>query len=363
MLDCLVVGAGHSGLLCARMLDEHGLNYSVADESARIGDVWRRRPKNLRLFTSRQFCALGDFEMQGDPKGFAAGTEFADHLEQFALTKGLRIALSTRVRRLSRDGDGFVAELSSGETVRARTVINATGSNQEPIVPEYAAKLSALVHQTTALGFGSAANYTGRQTIAVVGDGASGRQIARELSPSHQVTLARGRVRKLVPNRVLGQDIFWWLSKLGILFAPTNSTVAKLLRKRDPIPAKADNDARLAAAGVMLRGEAVDAAGQELIFDDGTRQHFDAVVWCVGYREQLDWVDLPRVKQAPNFAGSQGKSAEPGFFVVGRKWLSCRASELVLGAEKDAARVVAEVVSYCRSARQNNPGKEVLANV
>lgn len=363
MLDCLVVGAGHCGLLCARMLAERGLSYTVIDESERVGDVWRRRPKNLRLFTSRQFCALGDFQMQGDPGGFPAGSEFADHLERFAHSMALRITLSKRVSKLSRSDDGFVAELSSGEIVRTRTVINATGSNQEPIVPAYASKLSGLVRQVTAPEFGSADLYPASLFIAVVGDGASGRQIARELSRTHQVTLARGRRRKLVPNRVLGQDVFWWLSRLGVLFASTNSTVAKILRKRDPIPAAADNDERLEAAGVLLRGEAVDAAGDELIFGDGSRQRVEAVVWCVGYREQMDWVDLPRVREKPVFAGSQGKTPEPGFYVVGRKWLSCRASELVLGAERDAARVVAEVMTYCRSVTTAQLSKGELANV
>lgn len=363
MLDCLVVGAGHCGLLCARMLHANGLNYSVVDESLRVGDVWRRRPKNLRLFTSRQFCSLGDFKMQGDPKSYPAGTEFADHLERFALNNDLRITLSARVLRLSRSKDGFVAELSSGETVRARAVINATGSNQEPIVPEYAAKLSPLVQQTTAQAYGSTANYQDKKSIVVVGDGASGRQIARELAMSHQVALSRGRVRKLVPNRVLGQDVFWWLSKLGILYAPTHSTVAKILRKRDPIPVAAENDVRLAAAGVSLRSEAVDAVGDELVFDDGTSLRIDAVVWCVGYQEKLDWVDLQSVKEAPNFAGSKGKSAEPGFFIVGRKWLSCRASELVLGAEKDVALVIQEVMSLCLDARQTKTCNEVDENV
>ena len=362
-IDCLIVGAGHCGLLCARMLQDEGVNYRVVDACERVGDIWRRRPKNLRLFTSRQFCGLGDIAMTGDPTGFSSGREFADHLERFANTKGLRVSVGTRVVHLVKSNDGFSAVLSSGEIIKARCVINATGSNQEPIVPDFASKLSQEVLQATAHNYTSSEDFAAGLRIGVVGDGASGRQIAHELSASHQVMLARGRARKLVPNTVLGRDVFWWLSKFGILDAPTHSTLAKLLRKSDPIPAAAHNNRRLMQAGVQLRGEAIDADGTELRFKEGAPQTVDVVIWCVGYRERLDWVGLPAIRTAAPFAGSQGRTPEPGFFVVGRKWLTCRASELVLGAEKDAARVVADVCAFGRQTLPAGHKKRIPANV
>lgn len=348
MIDCLIVGGGHCGLLAAEMLHKAGLDYRVVDESARAGDIWRRRPKNLRLFTSRQFCGLGDFRMNGDPGGFPSATEFADHVERFASARGLRLTLQARVIRLSRADGGFVARLSNGDVIRARSVINATGSNQQPVVPAYAERLSPAVVQVTAQDYTDASHFPAGSRVAVVGDGASGRQIARELAASHRVLLARGRVRKLVPNRVLGQDIFWWLKGLGVLFADTDSTVARIMRRRDPIPAAADNDQRLAQAGVQLRVEAVEADGTGLLFSDGVREAVDAVVWCVGYAERTDWIDLPAIRPGLSYAGSRGRTPEPGLFVLGRKWLSCRASELVLGAQRDADMVVRQVLDHCR---------------
>ena len=363
MVDCLIVGAGHCGLLCASLLKDAGLSYLVLDEGERVGDVWRNRPYNMTLFTSRQFCSLGELKMPGDPKGFPLGREFADHVEQFSLVKALRVTLCSRVTRLYRDEAGFTAVLSGGETVRARTVINATGSNQEPIVPEFAHKLSASVIQCTARSFTSAGMFSPEIRVAVVGDGASGRQIARELSKSHRVTLARGCVRLLIPNRMLGQDIFWWLNKLGLLFAGTYSLVGRILRARNPIPAAADNNARLTKAGVRLCDEVVDAHGAELIFRDGSRQSFDAVVWSMGYRERLDWLELPLVCAEAPFVGSLGRTAESGFYVVGRKWLSCRASEIIMGALADATRVTGYVAAFCRQGNSMACNKEIVASV
>jgi putative flavoprotein involved in K+ transport len=348
MIDCLVVGAGHCGLMSAYLLARAGLTYRVVDESGRIGDVWRKRPRGLRLFTSRRLCRLADLQMNGDPDGFPSGLEFADHLERFAREKSLPVSLGTRVARLSRVAGGFAAELENGGVVLSRTVINATGSNQRPVVPAFAGRLGSSVRQVIAPQYRDASDFPAGSRIAVIGDGASGRQIAQELAGQHQVLLARGRIRKLVPNVVLGRDVVWWLSRIGILFVGTQTRVARIMRKRDPVPLATANDKRLAAAGVNLKARAVDASERQVAFSDGSREAVDAVIWCGGYRENVDWMDLPTIDAETSFFGSRGLTSEDGFYVVGRKWLTCRASELILGAERDAAMVVGYVVEYLR---------------
>jgi hypothetical protein len=42
--------------------------------------------------------------------------------------------------------------------------------------------------------------------------GAAGRQIVRELSPTHPVLLSTGRPRLVRPNRILGKNVFWWIT-------------------------------------------------------------------------------------------------------------------------------------------------------
>jgi putative flavoprotein involved in K+ transport len=70
--------------------------------------------------------------------------------------------------------------------------------------------------------------------VVVVGDGASGRQIARELAATHQVLLATGSPRRVSPERIPGKSIFWWMDKLGILRASRESPIGKYLMKVDP---------------------------------------------------------------------------------------------------------------------------------
>lgn len=344
MIDCLVVGAGQSGLSCAYLLAAAGYSYQVIDAHPRVGDVWRKRPRNLHLFTSRQFCQLGDLPMTGGQGGFPSAAEFADYLERFAAERGLAVRLDCRVDCVTwRDG-AFVATLASGEEIRARTVINATGSSQVPIVPPLAGALGPRVRQLTAADYRDPDSVDRAGPVLVVGDGASGRQIALELAASHQVVMSMGRKRKLVPNTILGRDIFWWLTKLGVLYAPTGSALARILRKRDPIPARDADNGRLREAGVTLKPRASGAQGDRVSFSDGSSAQVGTVVWCGGYKEDLGWIALAGVDtRGEHIEHRRGKTAQPGFFVMGRKWLSCRASELVLGAAADAEIVIGYV--------------------
>ncbi|MHA6574343.1 flavin-containing monooxygenase [Pseudomonas yamanorum] len=346
MLECLVIGGGQSGLLCGHLLALARIDYLVVDSGTRAGDVWRQRPASLRLFTSRQFCTLSDLLMPGDPDGYPSGSEFADYLELFARTKYVRVSFGTRVMSLSRSPTGFEALLDNGETLQCRTVIDATGSNQAPIIPAFSRSLSPDVVQLTAGQFRDSDFMPPNSRIAVVGDGASGRQIALTLAARHRVTLSCGRRRKLVANRVLGKDVFWWLDKLGILSARHDSWIAAIIKKRDPIPVASASNPVLAHLGVDIKGRAIDARQAGLIFEDGHHVPVQAVIWCNGYRENTDWLELPRLKDPALPVGLEGKTAQPGFFLMGRKWLTCRASELVLGANNDASLIVKYVQAH-----------------
>lgn len=353
MLDCLVIGGGHCGLLSGYLLHKENLNYLIVDSEERIGDVWRKRPDNLRLFTSRQFCGLADFPMSGDPEGYASGSEFADYLEHFASQKNLNFTVRSRIVALRKEHDIFVATTDKGHSYHARTIINATGSNQRAVIPAFAKQLDGSVQQLTAATYQNATQLKSGAAVLVCGDGASGRQIAAELA-AHQcnVTLAYGRTRKMVPNRVLGHDLFWWLHRIGVLYADRNSLVAKILRKRDPVPvATTASNSALIRQGVTLARRAISAEGNAIQFEGGMSAAFEAVIWCAGYDENIEWLHFPELRHAKELANGKGKTPVKGLFVVGRKWLSCRASELVLGAERDVRQAVRYVLQECAAPR------------
>ncbi|PKX90546.1 flavin-containing monooxygenase [Aspergillus novofumigatus IBT 16806] len=56
--DCLIVGAGHSGLNVAGRLKALGVSYLVIDKNPRVGDDWRLRYDSAKLHTIRDYSHL-----------------------------------------------------------------------------------------------------------------------------------------------------------------------------------------------------------------------------------------------------------------------------------------------------------------
>lgn len=216
--DVLIIGAGQAGLATAHALRQSGLAVALVDHHARVGDSWRRRYDSLVLFTPRRYSSLPGLPLEGDPDRYPTKDEIADYLERYCAAHAFRVMHRTRIVSLSLSGNrragGFEAVASSGQSLRARAVVIATGPFQEPVVPAAAAMLPAAVAQSTVDSYRNPAAYKGKRVL-VAGDGASGRQIALELAPSASVTLATGKPRRVMPDRIFGKSVFWWLESCG----------------------------------------------------------------------------------------------------------------------------------------------------
>ena len=75
---------------------------------------------------------------------------------------------------------------------------------------------TGMVFQTHAVGYRRPADVPDGTTL-VVGGGNTGFQIAKELSATRKVVLSVGSRQKPLPQRILGRDLFWWLTKMRIL--------------------------------------------------------------------------------------------------------------------------------------------------
>ena len=48
---------------------------------------------------------------------------------------------------------------------------------------------------------------------------------------------------------------------------------------------------------MTLRGRLTKAVGRHALFEDGSEQDVDAIVWATGYRSDFSWIDIPGVKE------------------------------------------------------------------
>lgn len=349
----LVIGAGQAGIAAGYYLREAGLRFVIVDAHPRIGDSWRRRYASLTLFTPRQFSALPGLPLSGNREQYPGRDEFAAYLETYAAHFSLPVRSGIRIVRLTQTADGFLAETDGGERLEASAVIVATGGFQTPVVPSLSSGFGPDVLQLTPQSYHRPEDLP-EGPVLVVGDGASGRDIALECRSMRPVMLACGKPRKLFRERLFGKSIWWWLRLFGILEASPTSWMGRKVRAADAFPGRGQADRNLISAGVQLVPRLAAASGVTATFSDHSSANIRTVVWATSYRDETDWLDIPLAKgQDGTFSHASGVSLVPGLYFVGRPWQRNRASALVMGVGPDAERIVDAVLL-----RQNRQGQD-----
>ena len=232
-LDVIVVGGGQAGLATAYHLTHQGADVLVLDAGAEIGEAWRNRWDSLRLFTPAQYDALPGMAFPAREDDYPTKDMVADYLRDYAARFKLPVRLACPVDRVKQVAGGFVVHSGQGP-LRARQVVIATGPFQAPAVPRVAANLSGEVVQLHSATYRRPSDIPAGPVV-VVGAANSGRQIAEELAATHDVTLAVGTASLQLPQRLLGRDLFWWLTRTGLLARTLESRLARRMRERGDV--------------------------------------------------------------------------------------------------------------------------------
>jgi putative flavoprotein involved in K+ transport len=345
-LDVVVVGAGQAGLAIAWHLARHGLRFLVLEAAAELGQSWRTRWDSLTLFTPVQYDALPGMPFPGPADTYPTKDPVADYLRAYAEAFGLPVRLNARVTSLSRSGDSFEVR-TANETFSARQVVVATGPFQVPLVPPAATGLDSAVTQI------HSADYRNPHAlpdgpVLVVGGGNSGLQIAEELSASRHVDVSVGTSPPMLPQRLLGRDLFWWLTHLGLMRVPAESRLGRRVQARGEFVIGTSRRT-LQQAGVTFRPRLVGAQGHTVQFADGGTLDVRVVLWATGYRTDYSWISIPGVVRDGHVAHRRGVTDIPGLYFLGLSWLHTRGSAL-LGFIDDDASHVADRIAGLRAA-------------
>ena len=336
----LVVGAGQTGLTVGYYLRQAGVRFLIVDAADQVGSAWARRWDSLVLFTPRRYNALPGLPFDGDPDREPTRDEVIQYLHRYATELDLPVELNSWVTALDHGNGRYAAELP-GRTILADEVIVATGPFQQPRIPAFASAVGSDVYQAHSTGYRRPSDLPpGR--VVVVGGGNTGYQIAEELAADHEVVLAVGSRQTPLPLRLLGRQIFWWLTKLGMQRVSVESRLGRRLSERETLIGSSPRKAK--RLGITLKPRAMDGSGSTVRFADGTKTDTNAIIWATGYRSDCSWIRLPVVDERGLIRHRRGVTDQPGLYFLGLQWQHTRGSAL-LGFVSDDARYIAQQIT------------------
>ncbi|MCD0443668.1 NAD(P)/FAD-dependent oxidoreductase [Glycomyces sp. A-F 0318] len=350
LIDTLVIGAGQSGLATARALLARGLAPVVLEAGEAATGSWPRYYDSLTLFSPALYSSLPGMPFPGDPDRHPHRDEVVAYLAAYAERLDADIRTGHYVRAVEQAEGIFTARLADGRTLRARTVVAATGGFANPYrpgLPGLDTFTGTVLH---------AAEYTrpepfAGQRVLVVGGGNTAVQIGVELARHAQATVAtRGRLR-FAPQRPLGRDLHFWYTITGLDAAP----VGRLLTRPPTVPVLDDGRYRAAVAAGRPdhRPMFTRLDGDRVHWGDGTTETVDAVILATGYRPALDYLTGLDVLDADGHPRHRGglATAVPGLGFVGLEWQRSLSSASLRGVGRDAARVAKPLAAMVLNAR------------
>ena len=336
-VEVAVIGGGQAGLAMGYFLRRQDRRFVILECAGQIAPAWRERWDSLTLFTPRRYSGLPGLPFPGDPEGYPSRDEVIAYLERYAETFDLPIELNSEVKKLELGDDRRLRLEVDGRTISADQVVVATGPFQTPFVPKLPDRLADDVFQTHAVGY-RRPDEVPDGTVLVVGGGNTGFQIAKELSATRKVVLSVGSRQTPLPQRPLGRDLFWWLTKVRILDKSVETRLGQRLSTRETLIGSSPRELKK-RYGVAVKPRVLDADGHAVRFQDGSELEVDAVI-----RPEYSWIELPVLDEDGRLRHRRGVTDVPGLCFLGLTWQYTRGSALI-GWVKDDAEFIAERIA------------------
>jgi indole-3-pyruvate monooxygenase len=367
VLETAIIGAGPGGLAVAACLERAGKRATILERSANVGSSWRGHYERLHLHTPRDRSELPGLAFPKGTPRWPSRASVVEYLESYARHFALDVRFDETVERIERDGDGWSITTDRGEH-RAKNVVVATGNTRVPVVPEWpgAARFRGTVVHSSQYKNGEP--YRGKRVL-VVGFGNSGGEIAIDLyehgarptlavrSPVNVVTreifglpaLEIGIALSWVPARIadaisvpLTRLSIGDIRELGFRTLPYGPITQ--IRRHGRIPLIDVGTIALIREGhVGLRPNVRELEEEDVVFGDGSRQAFDAIVAATGYEPRVDQLlsGEPGALDERGRPKASGVRAAPGLYFCGF-YVSPTGMlrELALEAERIAADIV-----------------------
>ncbi len=320
-----VIGAGCTGITAAKALYEARVPFDCFEQGPVVGGLWVFRNPNgrsgayttLEMNTSGPRMSYSDFPFQSDdyPPHEDVARYFNDYVDHFGLRD--TITFNTAVEHVERRDDGvwevsIVGEGANGdsEVRQYDAVLVGNGHHWDPRWPEPAYPGEFAGTQMHAHDYRDPEELRGKRVV-VVGGGNSGMDIARDSSHAAEETFLSLRRGVHVLRKRLGRKAVPIDQTLLPPWLPwaIKQKAFELVRRRSgdisdygfPKPDHKVGHAhptvsdqihdRLADGAVKPKPRIRELRGEGVLFDDGSEEVVDTIIYCTGYRVSFPFFD------------------------------------------------------------------------
>ena len=319
MAEVCVIGAGSSGIAACQVLHARGVDFDCYETGSHVGGNWHYLNDNgmssayrsLHINTSTRQMQFASFPMPAELPAYPNHFQIAQYFDDFVDHFGLRDKITfrtevTAVVPVDGSYDVTVRSLDTGteRTSRYRSVIVANGHHWDPRLPEPDFPGIFTGERVHSHYYRTFDPYVGKRVV-VLGIGNSACDIAVELSRvADRTFLAMRRSAHVLPKFLFGIPTDHlttsplargplWLQRLSMqaLLALTRGSVTGYgLPKPDhkvlaAHPTVSDDIlTRVGHGDVTVKPNITRFDGDAVVFDDGSREQVDVVIYCTGYR-------------------------------------------------------------------------------
>lgn len=344
--DVIVIGGGQAGLASGYYLRKKGYQFIILESSPLAAGSWPNYYESLTLFSPAYFSSLPGMKFPGDSKQYPTKSEVIQYLTKYAHHFQLPVHVNQPVLSVEKNKNVFTVVTGTEERYHSKAIINATGSFRSPYIPAIKGRElfnGQIIHSSE---YRKPELFIHKRNV-VVGSGNSAVQIAIELSTVSQTTLAVRQPVILQKQKVLGQDIHFWLKQSGFdrfpfwrlgKTAPKSKSVLDLGEYKEQLENGNPDQVKMFTSFYS----------NGVIWPDGRKERIDTVIFATGFKNSLRHLEgsgaIDSKGEPIHVAGVS--TAVSGIYFVGLEGQRSFASATLRGVGPDAKYVIRKLGLY-----------------
>ncbi len=343
--DLIIIGGGQSALACGYFLRRAKVKYIILDDQQQSGGAWQHGWDSLTLFSPAEQSSLPGWMMPKSGEGFPSIKQVLNYLRAYQDRYQISIKHDTKVTGVKKQ-DGIFTVRSEKGSYQGRAIISATGTFQNPFIPDIPGKNLFKGQQLHSSQYRSALPFKDK-SVLIVGGGNSGAQILAEVSKVAATVWATAKAPQFLPDDVDGRVLFdvasakYHAMKEGKEFNAAQYNIGNIVMV-PPVKQARDRGA------LKARETFKEFYEDGVIWTDGSSQPIDVVIWCTGFGFATGHLKELGIIHEDGKVDCEGTKALKisGVWLVGYGSFTGFASATLIGVGRSARRTVNEIIEY-----------------